>query len=168
MTGRRILVIGFGNPGRLDDGLGPACAEAIRRRAIPGVTVDSNYQLVVEDAVAVAEHNATVFVDAALHGAEPFEWRPVQTPTTSSISSHSLDPGAVVELARSMFGTPFEAWILAIRGYEFDGFGERLSPAAQANLDAAIEFLDSWLRGKVAYPQPAPWPKVVLRSKEMR
>ena len=51
-----ILLIGFGNPGRLDDGLGPALADAIEKLALPGVTVESNYQLTVEDAAEIAKH----------------------------------------------------------------------------------------------------------------
>ena len=49
---RKVLLIGYGNPGRLDDGLGPALAAAVEKLAIPGVTVDADYQLNVEDAAA--------------------------------------------------------------------------------------------------------------------
>jgi DNA-binding response OmpR family regulator len=45
----RVLVIGYGNPGRLDDGLGPALAETLQRLDLPGVTVDADYQLTAED-----------------------------------------------------------------------------------------------------------------------
>src|SRR5450432_1649313 len=51
----RILVIGYGNPGREDDGLGPAAAAEIERLGRPGVSVRGNYQLVLEDAADVAE-----------------------------------------------------------------------------------------------------------------
>ena len=36
----------------------------------------------------------------------------------------------------------FEAWIVGIRGYEFDEFGERLSERARENLEAAA----TWVR----------------------
>ena len=80
MTRRRqvdakVLVIGYGNPGRLDDGLGPALAAAIESAAPAGVTVDADYQLTVEDAAAVAEHDVVVFADAAVDGPEPFYFR---------------------------------------------------------------------------------------------
>ncbi len=153
---RRVLVIGYGNPGRLDDGLGPACADAIRERAIPGVTAESDYQLVVEEAAAVAEHDSVVFVDAALDGPEPFEWRPVPPACPAGLGTHTLDPGAVIELAQLAFGARPEAWILAIRGYDFNAFGERLSAAARKNLDAALKFLDSWLRAEVARGDGSP------------
>ena len=41
----KILVIGYGNPGRLDDGLGPAFAERIQAMELPSVTVESNTSL---------------------------------------------------------------------------------------------------------------------------
>ena len=44
---RRILVIGYGNPGRRDDGLGPALAARLEALALPGVTVESDFQLAI-------------------------------------------------------------------------------------------------------------------------
>lgn len=151
---RRLLLIGYGNPGRLDDGLGPACAAAIEARAIPGVTVDSNYQLTVEDAASVAASDAVVFVDAAVAGDEPFEFRTLAPSPAVGIGTHSLEPAAVLALAQDVFGAAPPAYIMAIRGYEFSEFGETLSAWARRNLDAAIEFLDSWLRARIAFAVP--------------
>ena len=64
MDNKKILLIGYGNPGRLDDGLGPAFAKAVEALHTPGVTVEANYQLAVEDAHAVAQHEIVVFADA--------------------------------------------------------------------------------------------------------
>ena len=44
----QTLVIGYGNPGRRDDGLGPSFADILAAEGIPGVDVDSDYQLTVE------------------------------------------------------------------------------------------------------------------------
>ncbi len=71
----RVLLLGYGNPGRQDDGLGPAAAAEIEKLEWPGVTVCDNYQLVVEDAIEIAEHDVVWFVDAARTGAEPYEVR---------------------------------------------------------------------------------------------
>ena len=61
----KVLLYGFGNPARGDDGLGPALAAAIEELAIPNITVDANYQLTVEDAADIAGYDAVVFADAA-------------------------------------------------------------------------------------------------------
>ena len=150
-----VLVIGYGNPGRLDDGLGPALAEALTGRDMPGVTIDSDYQLTVEDASAVAAHDVVVFADADVAGPEPFELRPLAAEESLSFSTHSVSPGAVLGLAQDLFGATTKAYVLAIRGYEFDEFGERLSPKARENLDQAVQFLERCLREK-AFPDSAP------------
>ncbi len=138
----RLLLIGCGNPGRLDDGLGPALAERLEAAAPPGVTVDADYQLNVEHAAAVAEHDVVVFADAAAAGPEPFFFRAV-VPGRGGMgfSSHSVSPAGVLALARELFGSRAKGYVLGIRGYCFDEFGERLSPRARVNLAAAERFL---------------------------
>jgi len=145
----RILVLGYGNPGRLDDGLGPACVAALEALALPGVSLSSDYQLNVEDAERAAAHDVVIFVDAAVDGPEPFSWRPLELPAPDasgeaaplSFSTHHVSPAAVVGLARDMFGGRPTAYVLGIRGYAFNEFGERLSPGAAANLGAAVDFM---------------------------
>jgi hydrogenase maturation protease len=138
----KILLLGYGNPGRLDDGLGPALADLIEQLHLPGVTVSADYQLTVEDAAAVAEHDVVIFADAAVAGTEPFYFhRLAPAETDLSFSSHSADPAAVLALAHRLFHAQTRAYVLGIRGYAFNEFGERLSDAARANLAAAIEFL---------------------------
>ena len=134
----RIMLIGFGNPGRLDDGLGPRFAEEMATRRIPGLTVDADYQLTVEAAAYVAEHDMVVFADAALEGPEPFWINAIEAVSQQSFSSHSVSPEAVLGLARDLFGAEPRGYLLGIRGYEFNEYAERLSDKAQQNLQAAL------------------------------
>ncbi|MFW6158986.1 MAG: hydrogenase maturation protease [Planctomycetota bacterium] len=144
---RSVLLIGYGNPGRLDDGLGPALAEAIGRRDLPGLTAEADYQLTVEDAAQAAEHDVVLFADADAIGPEPFSVRAVAPEFAApGWSSHAILPGAVLGLARGLFGAEPTGLLLGIRGYEFDAFGERLSPGARANLDAALAWVDNAVR----------------------
>ena len=46
---------GYGNPGRQDDGLGPALAECIQALQWTGVTGDADYQLNIENGAAVVQ-----------------------------------------------------------------------------------------------------------------
>ena len=142
-----VLLIGFGNPGRLDDGLGPALAREIEKLDLPGVTVDADYQLTVENSAEAAKHGAVIFADADTAGPEPF-WLKQIEPSGNGVtfSTHSIDPRAVLALARDLFGAEPEGFLLGIRGYEFNEFGERLSEKARENLVAAIEFLTEALR----------------------
>jgi hydrogenase maturation protease len=142
----KVLLIGYGNPGRLDDGLGPALAEAIARQSFENVTVDANYLLTVEDAATVAEHDVVIFADASVNCEEPFTFKPVTPKTTNTFSSHSVEPEMVLGFSRDLFKAKTKGYALAIRGYEFDEFGEKLSSRAQGNLTDAAEFLSGLLK----------------------
>lgn len=141
-----ILVIGYGNPGRLDDGLGPAFAERIRALGLPGVDVESNYQLNIEDAELVSRYGAVVFADASVDATEPFEFAPLekQAPMVG-FSSHSISAPSLMGLAAELFGANPEAYAMAIRGYDFDDFGETLSEGAHGNLACAVAFFEAWV-----------------------
>ena len=136
----RLLVLGYGNPGRRDDGLGPALIVELEKEPLPGVTLDSDYQLTVEDASAAAAHEIVVFADAAEIGPEPFAFERLQARRGVSFSSHSLSPGAVLSLASELFGKSPAAYLLKIRGYEFDRFENGLSSRAAENLARSLEF----------------------------
>jgi hydrogenase maturation protease len=150
----KVLLFGIGNPGRFDDGLGPALAEAVEALGIPGVDVDADYQLTVEDAAAVAEHRVVVFADAdAGEGPEPFSFRPLAPQAGVGFSSHGIEPEGVLALAATLFGGRPEAYLLGIRGHEFgqrgEGrieLGEGLTAGARENLAAALAFLEPRLR----------------------
>jgi hydrogenase maturation protease len=147
----RILLLAYGNPGRRDDGLGPALAGALEDLRLPGVTVDVDYQLTVEHAAAVAGHDVVIFVDADTAAAEPFSFRRIPPPADLdgesgagpgwTFSTHSLQPDGVLSLAAELFQARPTAYVLGIRGYDFDAFGEDLSERARTNLEAATEFI---------------------------
>ena len=143
----KLLVLGYGNPGRLDDGLGPAFAEAVRALEWPGVAVESNYQLNIEDAELVARFDVVVFADASVNAAEPFAFGPLEPhPPMVGFSSHSITAPSLLGLAAELFGAHPRAYAMAIRGYLFDDFGEGLSPGAADNLAYAIAFFKAWVQ----------------------
>jgi len=147
----RVLLLGFGNPGRLDDGLGPALADTIAEEQLPGVTVLSDYQLSPEHAADIAAHHITVFADAAVGGRSPFALRRLLPRPAESFTSHATRPEALLALARDCFGFRGEAYLLAIRGYAFNDYDERLSGPARENLLAAAQHLTRALRtGRLA------------------
>lgn len=139
------LILGWGNPGRGDDGLGPEFIRAFTELKIPGVVTDSDYQLQVEDAAEVARFRRVLFVDADRRGVEPFWLGRLSPDGNLAFSTHSVSAGGVLALARDLFQAEPEAWILGIRGYQFDEFGERLSIRARFNLDRALKYVESAL-----------------------
>jgi hydrogenase maturation protease len=141
----RILLIGYGNPGRGDDGLGPALASAIEALCLPEVTVEIDYQLTVDHAALIAAHDMVVFADAMMDLAEPFRLSAIATNEPQALGSHQVTPEAAMTLAGLLFGRRPPAWMLAIGGEAFGEVSEGLSPRAADNLARALAFLRGWL-----------------------
>ena len=139
-TSPKLLLIGYGNPGRLDDGLGPALAAKIEAASLEGVTVEADYQLTVENAIDVSRHDVVIFADAAVKGKEPFSFNEIHSRSPVSLSSHSVSAEAVLFYAEELFHAKTRAYVLGIRGYEFNDFEERLSERAKQNLEEAFQF----------------------------
>lgn len=138
-------MIGFGNPGRRDDGLGPAAAERLRSRRLRGISTDAGYQLNIEDALAVSRHDVVVFVDAARNLRKPYALTRVRPAAVFPPMSHALGPEAVLAVAAELYGRTPEAWLLAVRGHRWT-IGEGLSAKAEKDLGLALGFLEAFLK----------------------
>jgi len=136
-----LLLIGYGNPGRGDDGLGPALVARLESLGLTGLETMSDYQLTVDMAHDVASFEAVVFADAAMSGPDPFSFSPVAPGAPLSFTSHSQRPEGVLYLAETLFGGRAQGHLLGIRGYHFGEFSEALSPEATRNLDATVDFV---------------------------
>jgi hydrogenase maturation protease len=145
----RILVLGYGNPGRQDDGLGPALAARIDELGWPNITSYDNYQLTIEDALEVAEHDIVWFVDAAKAGPSPYSVRDLSAASSIEFTSHIVSPEAVLAIACQYFGKSPTAFLLAVRGYQFE-FVEELTSGAVDNLRAALAMLTGLIRASSA------------------
>jgi hydrogenase maturation protease len=141
----RILVLGYGNPGRQDDGLGPAVAAAVEQMRWQNVTAYDNYQLNIEDAAEVAQHDVVWFVDAARTGPEPFYISNVVPASGIEFTSHNVRPEVVLAIARQYYGRSPTAFLLGVRGYAFE-FVEELTTGAADNLRAAFGMLSDRIR----------------------
>ena len=147
MGKKRILVIGYGNPGRGDDGLGPAIAARLEELQIPGLSVESDYQLSIEHAALAAEHDIVVFADAARDAEGLFYFRPVAPAPAGMPGSHSVTPGEVLFLAHSCFHASPQGFLLGMRAPNLERFEEGLSSAARQALEAALEHLLEFISG---------------------
>lgn len=139
-----MLVIGYGNAGRGDDGIGPAFAERISRAGLRDCRIDIDFQLTVEHALQVTEAQSVVFVDAMIGSDAPYRLTRVQPERSADLASHSLLPGAVLTLAEMLYDKRPEAFVLGIAGESFGEVAEGLSAAARGNLDLAEAFFLDW------------------------
>jgi hydrogenase maturation protease len=144
MVSIRILVYGFGNPGKEDDGLGIALANNVEQEHISEVTVEKNYQLNVEDALLVAEHDMVVFVDASTNDIDGFRFSVLHPESVVFFTTHAMSPGSVLALCDQLYEKKPPAYLLEIKGLSWN-MHEGISREAQPNLNAASCFLKSIL-----------------------
>ena len=136
----RTLIYGIGNPGRRDDGLGSKLVTLVEAEHLENVDCDSNYQLNIEDALACSHYDAVIFVDASEITAPPFEFKELKPAREIAFTTHEMSPSSVLALTEELYARRPRAWLMAIRGYEWN-LAEGLSLQAEINLSAALAFL---------------------------
>jgi hydrogenase maturation protease len=130
----RVLIIGFGNPLRSDDGVGWHAAEELEHKLSGrGVEVITCHQLTPELADIVSTSPVVVFVDAQCGVPGTVTCSRVRPQAPTDAFSHRLSPGAVLGLAQKLYGQTPLAFAFAICGECFE-VGEVLSPLVRANL----------------------------------
>jgi len=148
-----ILIFGYGNPGRQDDGLGAAFIDRmeqwVENNAFQNITLDTNYQLNIEDAEQIAAFDHVCFVDASIEPIEQFSFTKVE-PSDAKVefTMHAVSPAFVLDLCQKLFSKTPETWLLHLKGYHWE-FEEKLSEEAKTNLEAALEFFQQHLIKKM-------------------
>lgn len=140
-----LLIYGYGNPGRRDDGLGIAAAEEIGAWAkdrFPGkANVDTNYQLNIEDAEKISHYQTVIFTDASREDIESFSFTTVAPSNASTgFTMHAMSPAFLLYLCRDMFHKEPGCFLLHIKGCEWE-LKEGLSENAGINLQGSLQFL---------------------------
>lgn len=131
----RVLVIGYGNELRSDDGVGPRLARTVAGWGLDGVEVVAAHQLLPEMADSLARCEYAVFVDAAAAGAiDVMEL----APDPDARLGHVATPAGLLGLARQVYGRAPYAWLVAVPGSDFR-LGETLSSATEAAILQALK-----------------------------
>lgn len=140
----RVLVYGYGNPGRQDDGLGIALVNKLEEWAaenqLSGIKFDTNYQLNIEDADAIADQDLVIFADASEEEIDDFCLSLVDGTGELAFTTHAASPGYILKLCQELFQKDPLVLLLHIKGYMWD-FREGLSPRADENLSAAFRYM---------------------------
>jgi hydrogenase maturation protease len=136
----RVYVWGIGNPGRRDDGLGIELVRRIEERGLDFLHCEANYQLNIEDAYDIAGADVVVFIDASMEACAPYEFTRIMPSRNISFTTHALDAESVLALCEEINGSSPAAFMLAVRGYEWE-LGEGLSKEAADGLERATGFL---------------------------
>jgi hydrogenase maturation protease len=171
-----VLVIGYGNELRGDDGIGPHVARAVAALGQPGVRTVAVHQLTPELAEDVARAGLVIFVDARTGGegegeGEAVRVRPIEAGGQVSALGHNAAPRWLLALARDLYDRMPPAWWVTIAGQQFAP-GDDLSPAALVHCREALQWVENaifprsrpcaspFLRSFVPW-RPGPWPSPV-------
>ena len=138
-TACQLLVIGYGNTLRSDDGVGVRVAQAVGAQGLPGVVALAVHQLTPELAECLALAERAVFVDARLakEGTD-IDFSPVEPSSAMGSGGHISDPRSLLAMAEWLYGHAPRAWLLTFPGAEFS-IGEDLSAMAARGIDRALE-----------------------------
>ena len=131
----RVLIIGYGNPLRGDDGFGwQAATRLLALIADPEVEVLPVQQLTPELMEPVSRAGRVVFIAAAAAG-EPgvLQERSVAADPETRRFTHHSTPGGLLAGAAVLFGRAPQATLYSVPGQDF-GFGERLTPPVERAL----------------------------------
>ena len=139
-----ILFLGWGNPSRGDDAIGPLLCDRLERLLtrsdLTGIAerteVQQDFQLQVEDASDIEGRELVVFIDASVSATAPFSFTRVLPEADASFTTHALSPASVVATTCKIFGVTPLCYQMAVRGEAFE-LGEGLSAAAELHLEAA-------------------------------
>ncbi len=141
---QKILVYGYGNPGRQDDALGILLAQKIelwaKNNNIPGIVTDTNYQLNIEDAYKLNDFDKVIYVDASLENIEQFKFHRILPNLNTTFTMHAVSPEFIIGLCQEIYGDMPDAYLMHIKGYFWEFMGD-LSKKAKANLEAAFDYL---------------------------
>ena len=148
IDGDAVLIIGYGNTLRGDDGIGRRLVEELADRKLPRVRTRSVHQLTPELAEELAACGAVIFVDASLgRSGDTVSMRQIAAEGRFAAIDHVMRPNEVLAFARAMYGSTPPAWWLTVPGENFE-VGESLSVAARTAAAAALvvieEFVSKW------------------------
>lgn len=173
----RILLLGYGNIDRQDDGVAWHILKTlsqylnlpeadltyldfpfeVRIPSLQGKPGDGNFisidlwfvsQLTPELAEIVSKYETICFIDAHTGNIpEDTNFKPIKAGYQASPFTHHLTPQSCLELARVMYGQAPESHIMSVRGYEF-GFSNQLSEKTGILANEAAKKLEGWLKQK--------------------
>ena len=141
----RVLVIGYGNPLRGDDGAGWHVATSLTTDPrLTGANILTRHQLTPELAQDIAHARLVVLVDACGTG-------PPGTVSVQQVEpghpppptwSHHLDPAALVDLTETLYDASPPVFLITITG-TFFGYRDQLSPPVRRALPEIADTIDS-------------------------
>ena len=161
----QILIIGYGNPDREDDG---AAWHVLQKLADYYNTSVSTYdeietavwpaqtphqlwtlQLTPEMAELIAQYKLVCFVDAHTgYYQEDLRVASIEAAYQLSPFTHHLTPQTCLALVHTLYGQTPQAVAISVRGYRF-GYGTELSDQTAALVEQAVNHITTWVSANI-------------------
>lgn len=164
---KKILLLGYGNPDREDDGVAWHILRALAvKMGLPAPdSYEDNFpenqqvdfafhlQLTPEMAEDISGYEYVCFVDAHT-GNIPEEVRiiDVESDFQKSPFTHHLTPQSLLSICETVYNTKPESALLSVRGYQFL-FSRTLSEPTAALVPEAVELVWAWMNAREALKQ---------------
>lgn len=143
---RLILVVGYGNLLRQDDGIGQHIANTIAAWNLPQVKAMAVHQLTPELAEWLLKAEIAIFVDAyPMTTSQDLCIQPLELAESGMTSGHSCDPQSLLALTQAVYGYHPRSWWVMVPGVNFE-LGEALSPIADQGIQTALQQIDQLIQ----------------------
>ncbi len=137
----KTIVLGIGNNGRQDDGLGWMFLDFLEEQNA-NIDIEYRYQLQIEDADLISNYNRVIFVDATKEDTDDgYYLKPCYPSEAYSFSTHALNPETILYLSKKLYNHSPDASIFAIQGYDWE-LKIGLSKKGTTNLDKAKKYFE--------------------------
>jgi hydrogenase maturation protease len=149
-----ILIYGYGNPGRQDDGLGIYLSEKfekwVKEENLNSIKVECNYQLNIENVAEISDKDLVIFVDASKEEINDFLFTEVKPSNKAEYTSHSVSPSYIKYLCSTLYNNSPDIYLLHVKGYKWD-FLEEMTDKAKNNLSRAYDFLKEFISSNMVF-----------------
>ncbi|HGJ65499.1 TPA: hydrogenase maturation protease [bacterium] len=136
---KSILLIGYGNSTRMDDGVGWYIANKIEENFSNLVDVMKAYQLTVEMVDDIKDRDLVIFVDAHISNENDwFRSEEIKPDSSLGLITHIIKPSNLLAFCENLYHRHPKAYLYSVKGVEFD-FGEELSEQTRKLADEAIQ-----------------------------
>lgn len=129
-----MLVIGYGNLLRSDDGAGCRVADIVASWELPYMRSLSVHQLTPELAEPIAQSDLVIFVDACVRN------NGLPDHDLNAGIGHLSDPRSLLLLAQQVYGKTPVAYALLLPAVNWE-FGEQISDITAKGIEQAVDFL---------------------------
>ena len=140
-----ILIIGYGNNLRSDDGVGRYLAEIIDQQELPLVKTLSVHQLTPELVLEITESKAVIFIDATASLTDEITLQSLEPSQDKTRLGHTSNPEQLLSLCKNLYHKCPSAWLLTIPTNNFE-FGETFSDLTQNAIAPALVILTQLIK----------------------